>query len=409
MDELHSEIREAFEKEQAAHPPTVSLRRNVVQAVAAHPRPAPNLQWVAVAAAVLLGLGVVAGLMSSRLAHRPAVPGNSKATPLADYGPPPAGVPLLYVHDPNNPLWLIGYDWSGTPRGTVKLPGPLGAGESIDMAPDGQQFQVKGGKGGSGIFLDRLGQQLPGAPQPVGFAGAIWADDSRHLCSTSLNPQNNVWFLSWQLPTQAAQLWAIAQDPNVGQTAINVVACSFTNNVAILVRTTIASPSEIWVVRLSDGKVLSHHTYKANLLANVFASRDGAYIAENPAALEPNATPGNAAVIRIRRVSDWTQVATVGASMVFGFSGDDSLVLLDNPQAGHPFILSVENWASGSALWNDQGTAVGVAIVVEPGGRDFALALFDATDAGPDPMATILIVHGDGSVTKFPRLYEPAW
>jgi len=83
MEELRSEIRSAFEKEQAAHPPAAALRRNVVDAVSGRPRPAPNFQWVAVAAAVLLGILVVVGLMSTRLAHRPSVPVPGATAPAA--------------------------------------------------------------------------------------------------------------------------------------------------------------------------------------------------------------------------------------------------------------------------------------------------------------------------------------
>src|SRR5450756_2887652 len=98
MDELRSEIRAAFEREQVAHPPVASLRRNVVDAVSARQRPASNFQWVAVAAAVILGVLVVIGLMSTRFHPRATVPAATpNASPVADYGPPPAGVPLLYV------------------------------------------------------------------------------------------------------------------------------------------------------------------------------------------------------------------------------------------------------------------------------------------------------------------------
>src|ERR1700674_4205425 len=122
MEELRSEIRAAFEKDQAAHPPTAGLRRNIVEAVAARPRRGPNVQWVAVAVAAILAILVVAGLMSTRLAHRASAP--VPAAPKADYGPPPAGVNLLYVHDPKHDSWLIGYDWQGQPRGTVKVAQP---------------------------------------------------------------------------------------------------------------------------------------------------------------------------------------------------------------------------------------------------------------------------------------------
>ena len=103
--------------------------------------------------------------MSSRQAHHAPVPGTNPkasplASPLADYGPPPAGVPLLYVHDPNNVSWLIGYDWSGNPRGTVKL--DPSAPFAVQMAPDGSAFEAGGTyKGGTFQFFDRLGRPIP--------------------------------------------------------------------------------------------------------------------------------------------------------------------------------------------------------------------------------------------------------
>src|SRR5712692_3500378 len=80
MDDLRSEIRSAFEREQAGHAPAAGLRSDVVEAITARSLPSRNFQWVAVVAAVLLGIVVVAGLMSTRLAHRASVPA---ATPNA--------------------------------------------------------------------------------------------------------------------------------------------------------------------------------------------------------------------------------------------------------------------------------------------------------------------------------------
>jgi hypothetical protein len=83
MDEMRSEIRAAFEKEQAGHAPAAALRNNIVEAVSAQPRRAPNLQWVAIAAALILGILVVVGLMSTRFAHRASVPVPAATAPAA--------------------------------------------------------------------------------------------------------------------------------------------------------------------------------------------------------------------------------------------------------------------------------------------------------------------------------------
>ena len=71
MADLRTEIREAFDKEQSAFPPPPALRHDAVDAVVARQKSAsvdggrqPNFQWVAVAAAILITVAIVAGLMA---------------------------------------------------------------------------------------------------------------------------------------------------------------------------------------------------------------------------------------------------------------------------------------------------------------------------------------------------------
>src|SRR5438309_7541216 len=82
MDDLRSEIRAAFEREQAGYPPAISLRHDVVRAAARQPRREMNLQWLAVAATILIGVLVVVSLMSTRIAGRAPAPSQ----PVGDYG-----------------------------------------------------------------------------------------------------------------------------------------------------------------------------------------------------------------------------------------------------------------------------------------------------------------------------------
>lgn len=407
MEKLRSEIRSAFEKEQAVHPPIAALRRNVVEAVTARRRPARNFQWVAVAAALVLGILVVVGLMSTRLAHRATAPvTNPKASPVADYGPPPAGVPLLYVHDPNNPTWLIGFDWTANPRGTVKPTLPAGTNAGwIRMSPDGQQFQVvSGGKGDSGTYLDRLGKPLPEATPPG--IGGMWADDNRHLCTVQLDQTAFTWTLVTQLPGEAKRSVAvIARDQGIGQTGISLASCSFRNDQAIAVRTSIWWPSELWVMRLSDGKVLSHRTYQPVDLATVVASPDGVYVAENSAKSAGAVSPQGAAKTVIRRVSDWTVVSTLeSAVQVLGFSAEDSLVLVNkSPMARGASHLEVTDWQVQHGVWNYDGPEVFGTFVAQAKG--FAIGLKANND---DPLRDVVIVHS-GNETLVLGRYLLAW
>src|SRR2546429_992548 len=106
MADLRTEIREAFDKEQSAFPPPPTIRHEVVDAVVARQKGSavggggqPNFQWVAVAAAILITVAIVAGLMSVRLSQHqgPRRPSPPKSTPRppVDYRPPPAGGPLI--------------------------------------------------------------------------------------------------------------------------------------------------------------------------------------------------------------------------------------------------------------------------------------------------------------------------
>jgi hypothetical protein len=413
MDELRSEIRAAFERQQSAHPPVTALRRDIVESVAARPHRAPNLQWVAVAAAAILAILVVAGLMATRLGHRASAPvpaATPNASPVADYGPPPSGIPLLYVHDPNHTSWLIGYDWSGQPRGTVKLDPTL---VGVGMAPDGQSFSVGvGAKGGTGELLDRLGQPVSSSGAIPGKAGPIWADDNKHLCGVSFDSQTLDWTFVTLLPGEAVKSGpVIAHEPSAGgQTGIRLASCSFRNDQAVLVRTTVSWPAELWVIRISTGAILSHNTYSypsSALLAGVVGSRDAVLIAENSTGQQ-----GSPSTI-VRRVSDMSIVATLGPSMqVLAFSGNDSLVLVTTSPwiGGQPIHLALIDLASGQSVCRYDGPEGLGGYLAQPDGSAFVISLKVVPNHVPDdPLSDVLIMRGDGTTTTVSGRYATTW
>jgi hypothetical protein len=437
MDEMRSEIRAAFEREQAAHPPVASLRRNVVEAVSARERPAHNFQWVAVAAAVILGVLVVIGLMSTRFHPRAIAPAATpNASPLADYGPPPAGIALLYVHDPIHASWLVGYDWSGKPRATVKLGQAIDAGQYVGMTPDGQGFLVSPtAKGGTGVFLDRLGAPIPTLGGTGGYVGGVWADDNRHFCTVSLDQQT----FAWTLVTQGAsegphQVAVIARDTGgIGQTGIGVAACSYQHDQAILVRTVIAWPSEMWVMQLSTGKILSHSTI-ADKPSNLIASRDTLFTAVN-STMSMSGQAGSSSSTVVHRVSDGSVVATLDPAMgVLAFSQDDSLLLVTTSPSiqGQPAHLAIVDVKSLQVIWRYDGPeSLGGFLVEQPDLQDrivgpgFALALkvnspvpspCGGTSQSacrppvvPDPMSDILLVEANGTAIHIAGRHVTAW
>jgi hypothetical protein len=421
MEELRSEIRAAFESEQKAYPPVGGLREDILDAVSAQPRRAPNLQWLAVAAAVILAALVVFGLMSTRFHPRAVVPGATpNASPLADYGPPPAGLPLLYVKDPNQPSWLIGFDWTGKPRGTVKLDPAIG---SVGMAPDGQSFAVGfGAKGGTGEILDRLGQPIPGAGGAIpGSALPIWADDNQHTCGVAFDPTTFTSTLVTLAPGQAAKSVAVVGQDAGQPGSYRIASCSFRNDEALIVRSHNPSATDLLAVRLSNGQVISRYIYpipdlpskvvtSADLPSNVVASTDSTLVAENSSQSVGQLQGQTAPSTIIRRVSDRSVVTTLPPTMgVLAFNSDDSLVLVYTTPwvGGQATAMAVVDVRTGQTIWSYNGPGTFGNVLAQPDGQDFAIYVRKPTVA--DPLTDLMIVHADGTATDFPRRYTPAW
>ena len=342
--------------------------------------------------------------MSTRFHPRASIPAASPdASPVADYGPPPAGVALLYVHDPSHPGWLIGFDWTGKPRGTVKVDPAL---TTPGMSPDGQLFSVgSGAKGGTGEILDRLGNPVQGAGGALpGSTLPIWADDNQHRCGMQYVAGAGT-LLTLLAGESVKQVIVI---PSAGdQTIVSLAACSFRNDQAILFR---SNTAETWVVRISTGKIVSHFTYPDPAgLANLVASADGTLLAENSSKSIAQVAP-NAPSTIIRRVSDRSVVATLDASMgVLAFNSDDSLVLVTtSPWVGNqPTALAIVDLRSGQALWHYTGPNMMGGVVAQPGGRDFAI--YVRKPGVEDPLTDLMIVHADGTAVDFPRRFQPTW
>ena len=375
------------------------------------------LQWIAGIVTAVLAVLVVVGLAASRTAKQDSfAPASNVATPtpaatataVADYGPPPPEVNLIYVHDPNHPTWLIGFDWSGTPRATVKLdPTP----SAVVMAPDGQTFALGlYAKGGAWQFLDRTGRLIGPETTLAGAINPLWADDNKHVCSIAFDSQTLEWTLWTQLPGEAAKrVRVVATDSVIGQSGVSLVACSFKNDTVIAVRTVQAWPSEYWVIRLSDGTVLADDKGGGSDIASIVGSRDASLVAFNSS--KSSGQSGTVApTTQISRASDSGLVASLDPSFgVLGFNGDDSraLVTLTPWVGGQPAHLGMVDLQTGNLVWQDEGSALFGGFIVQPGGQDFVIS-YPTTAQGPGP-ATILIVQPGGGVIKLPGVYAPTW
>lgn len=401
-DQLRDEVRAAFQKEQGAHPPAPDLRPSITRSMTVRPARSPNLRWVAVVAALLITALVIAGLVSSRGALRTQAPAH--ASPRGDvatgedYGPPPPGVPLIYLRDPYNAGWYTGFDWGGQPRATIKLAQAAGSDATLIQDSNGSLFVLSpSGKGAGGQLLDRLGK-------PVTGTAGIWADDNLHTCWVAFDQQALTWTLVTGGPNLPAQNVAvIAHDP-VGQTGITVAACSFKRDVAIAVRTSIMWPSQMWVITLSSGQVSKPIDFSSSEhLASVVASADASLLAENSTS-SFGGNKGTQPTV-IRRTADGSVVTTLDGTLgVLGFSADDSLALVESPavsaQSGYFEVIEV---ATGKAVWRYDTDKQYVRHIAQPGGGAFAIVLTGSVT--PNFPVTVLIVYSDGRSIELPAGY----
>jgi hypothetical protein len=411
MEDLRSVIRAAFEKEQAAHPPEVSLRQTVVRAVAMQPRRETNLQWVAVAVAALLGILIVGALMSTKLTQRANVPVRPQATPSAapvnldrDYGPPPAGVPLFYVESPTHPGWYIGFDWNGVPGGTIKLVAPIES--RLTQSPDGSSFAyAPNGKGGYDQFLDRLGQPS-GGDSPHTYQDQMWAAESGRLCTLDYN--SGQWRIGVRAPGAApTSVHAVAIDPSAVPSSILAIgfrSCSPLHDRAVLVYNYLGRPTHVWVVRISDGAILFHQSHAASTLADIVASQDGVLIAESSNQSTGFIAGATAPQTTIRGVSANTPVLILDPSYgVLGFSSDNSLVLVTTrPWAsGIKTHLAAIDLATGKVVWRYDGDEELAGFFTDPTGAAFALMLQNPSEQSLHPGVFVTMVYING-VTQGP-------
>jgi hypothetical protein len=228
----------------------------------------------------------------------------------------------------------------------------------------------------------------------------------------SLDAQTLDWtFVTLSPGEKVKSVAVIAHEPVAGgQTGLRVAACSVSNDQAILVRTTIASPTEMWVVRVSDGTVLSHNTLSESI-ANVVASRDGTLIAENSTKSGGQVGPTTPNTI-IRRVSDRSVVATLDpllGVLAFGSNGS-SVLVTTSPWIGQQAIhLAVLDFRSGYVFWRYDGPETLGTYLAEPGitGPGFAIGLKEITGTD-DPLSDVVIVGGKGE-TKLTGRYNLVW
>ena len=348
--------------------------------------------WIALAI-------VVVAACSSRPTAAP-----TPSQPPVDYGAPPLGVPLFYVGDQNHPGWYVGLDWTGKPRGTIKLAQPIQDVQSFIQAPDGSGFVIPPFKGLAGEYLDRLARPEGPAPAAVRIA---WADDSRHLCT--LDGSLGQWRLAVVAPdgTSAAPKTLALNSSNLdsGIIAIDFVACSVRSDKAVLANTYAGRPSELWVVQLSTGEIRLHKN-DGEGVSTIAASPDASLIAENSSKSSGYLLGTPASYTVIRKSTDGSVVRQLAPTIgVLGFSADDSVALVSKTPwaAGVASNVAVVDVATGVESWSAGGEEL-TSFRIQPDGNGFALFFKSVGDQTSHAAINVYLV-GTGQNGYLPNRY----
>ena len=377
MNDLHDEIKMAFAKELAQYPAASVIREEAMQAVARHqPRRPVRLEWIAVAAAILVTVAILLSLVANRLFASQIIPST----------PPPAGVKVFYVIDPQHANAVIAYDWSGRPRGTVHLATPLATSSTAWAAPDGSSF-VRMHPDASAEWLDRTGVPVAGSGMSMfGWRSYMWSADSQGVCRLGVNGDGD-WQLSTIARTGTSRVVKVLGPDITEDPTLFLAACSFADDRVLITRETNTPPvqTELISVALSTGAVTVAEDAKP---VGYEASPTGSVIAEN------GVGPGNSLVTRIHALGVDVPAVQLPEE-VSEFSGDGTMAFTVDGSA-----LEVIDWKHQRTVWHYSASLHQEAYYFgEPGGARFAVGITPPLHCpcSAFPPMTVTIVNPDGS------------
>jgi hypothetical protein len=206
------------------------------------------------------------------------------------------------------------------------------------VAPDGSKVLL-----GNGVVMSIQGTDI-GDIAAAGLTGAVWGDDSDHICGIGASGDA----LVETGLTGAAQVVS-----PTGTSLLDVLGCSPEADRAVVVEdsTSTDSPSAVAVIELSTGQVLASHPGAAGIVTH-----DCSLFAED-----------DAAGVTIRDVASWQVVAQVtrqwpsqtpnstSVAVAAAFSWDGTRLALAGGIAGQPNdAVWVVTWSDDTTLYQSQ-------------------------------------------------------
>ena len=334
----------------------------------------PFLRELAAAAAVLVfiaGLAIAFSVLRSgrqpSTSPSPAPPRPSPAlTQPLNVSPATA---LILFNDLGNPLQVDGMTWDGQSGKLIQVPD---AGQNTMSAessnPAGKLFVAFPN------ILDTSGHvvaKLAGGPYAdpgVGmyFVGT-WADDGFQYCQVvpifgGTSPVTGILQLTTPggTPRDVVRVGTQAS----GENTLTVSTCSVLADRAVVIQAD-PNPSpygpapliQYWVVQLSTGHILWTHDLTGKGVANVVASRDGRYVAEDQTTGATTIYGANGS--QVGHVNGWVQT--------FSWDGALAIVVANGGRA------TVVRWSDGKVVWTLPADDRLSGFQPEPGGTSLAV------------------------------------
>lgn len=398
MDDLRRDVNDAFEKGQPDFGDLngVSQRmfRTAISARATRDDRRPQLAIglaAVLVAAILIATFVYVRSGFHQVPEGPPRPVQSP-TPSGGLLNVPNSTPVILYGDPAKPDQVDGMTWDGKLSGTVPASPGTDSGN-----PAGSLFATSteiSGRSGNLIATGNYGAK---------FFGGTWADDERQFCQ--LFPFDHTGAggvpATLQIVTPGQPPRSIVKVGTVyEQAAVRVVACSVQADRAVVVQSYGGGgATQYWVVQLSSGKILWTRKFDiAHSPADVVASRDGMFVAENASTGKLPITGAGSTIYgpdgkRVGHLADWVEA----------FSWDGSLAVTD--QGWVPGNVRLVSWRNGTTVWSAPAGYAMQRSAAQPEGTSVAIWIITApqlSTAGPFH-ADLYVVAADGQVVSLVR------
>jgi len=339
---------------------------------------------MSVRAAALIALLVVGCTPSVPTSPTPSATPASLARIQVAEAPLPAaaGAFVLFQLPSETPLRAISFggEVNGRLAGQV---GQTGAGAGWSQSPYGIPYLV------DSTAYDRDGKALGTIPW-AGKQSKTWSSEGRFLCAAV--PASATAGAPMRLETasigQGAKVIASGYTTYSDNAVYRVLACDEGKDRAIVASFGQGvSASRLWVFRLSTGAIVLSVDY-AGTGRWVAASADGSMLAESM----PPVAPATNWKATIRSVDGGPLLATIDDFVARGFSGDNSFVVGNTPNA-----VAVIDWKTGQKVWTASGPYGG--FLAEPAGRRLAVGV---GFVGGSDQRDVYLVAADGTAVLLP-------